>query len=110
VSIWVAAIGLLVWMIQWTLLGEWYRNAVGWRLMGIEVCLELLLVLSCINLADPKFVVEESQRWYGYFSAAVLLLIALIVVQGVIAWELLRQKKKILKKAAADASRTVDSS
>lgn len=109
-SIWIAAIGMLVWMIQWSLQGHWWQNAIGWRLMGIEICFELILILSCIDLAVPGFVIQESKSWYGYFSASVLLLIAVIVVQGVIQWEILRRKKKILRQASADNEQSSDSS
>lgn len=98
--LWGTAIALLIWIIQYSLMEDWWRNAIGIRLVGLAVCVIAIYIPSMMALADPRaFASFGSTLWYHWLVVGILVATFSFATLGVITWDRIhRQQKKLEKK------------
>jgi len=96
---WVLGVGLLVWIIQYTVYGikagyGWWRTVIGRSLIGIAVAFELVLGPSLYVLSNPTSGFIRSTG-YGYLETGNLVFAAVVVL--LIIWGFWRERRRAVK-------------
>jgi hypothetical protein len=94
-ALWISTIGILVWIVQYTVLAKWWKNAIGVTLVGEAIALFLIYLPNILALADPlKFASFAQTRWYLYLSVGIVTGTAVFIVTRIITWEHIRRQRE----------------
>jgi hypothetical protein len=90
----VSSIGIIIWIVQYSLLAKWWKNFIGITLVGEALALFLIYLPSDMALVNPqRFMSFAQTRWYLWLSAGVVVATALFIVTRIFTWESIRRKR-----------------
>jgi hypothetical protein len=93
-AIWAASIGIVIWIVQYSLLARWHRNFIGITMVGEALCILAIFIPSLMALADPADYAHFAQTtWYLWLSAGVVMATALFVFTRIATWEYIRRQR-----------------
>lgn len=94
VALWASAIGILIWVIQYTILAKWWKNFIGITLVGEALCILAIYIPSLMALADPTDFASFAQTsWYLYLGFGIVTATALFIITRIITWEYVRRQR-----------------
>lgn len=97
--LWGTAIALIVWIIQYSVMDDWWRNAIGIRLVGLAACVIVIYIPSMLAGAYPSaFGHFASTLWYHWLAVGIVFSTFSFATLGVITWDRIRRQRKKLEK------------
>ena len=92
--LWGSSALLAVFVIQYSVMADWWRNAIGITIAGEALCLLAIFVPSLLALADPAgFARFATQTWYLLLSVGVVFLTFAFTLTRVVTWERIRRQR-----------------
>lgn len=96
ISQWIAAVGLVSFLMMYTIFASWWKDPVGWVVNIFAVSLVLILIPSLMALADPsEFVHFANSTWYKVLETCNLTFLVAAAITGNVVWVYLHNKKKL---------------
>jgi len=102
-AIWVASIGIVIWVAQYTLLAKWWRSTIGVTMVGEALCILAIFIPTLMALAFPaRYEHFAAARWYLYLSVGVVVASAVFILTRIFTWEYIRRQRgtRVLSPAA----------
>lgn len=97
IAIWLAAIAELVFVIRYTMIAPWWRNPVGSTIVALGICLLVILVPTCIELALPTVEFFRSVTWQ-WVTVTDLLIVPAVAIWRLLYWERVYRLRKQIEK------------
>lgn len=93
--LWGTAIALAVWIGQYWAMEDWWRNAIGIRLVGLAACVIVIYIPSMLALAWPsQFSGFASTTWYHFLAVGIVVATFVFALIGNITWEHIRRSRR----------------
>lgn len=104
ICLWLSAVAIIVWLGQYTMLVDWWKNAPGARgtrwigitIVGLALCLLVIYIPSLMALAWPgRFAGFASTTWYRILAVVIVNASAVFILTRVATWEYLRRQRTV---------------
>lgn len=96
VALWLSAVGIVAWIVQYSVLARWHRNPLGVSLVGMEIAMLAIYAPSLMALADPAdYATFATTRWYLYLTVGIVVATAAFVVTRIAAFEWIRRQRGV---------------
>ena len=95
-AIWVASAGIVVWIVQYTILtkGRNWRDIIGVTLVGEALVILAIYIPTLMALADPvRYAHFATTRWYLYLTVGIVVATAVFIVTRIATWEYIRRQR-----------------
>lgn len=94
-ALWVAGAAIVIWIIQYSFLADWWKHAIGITLIGLALVDLAIYVPPLMALADPRdFAHFAATTWYLCLTVGIVVASAAFVITRIIVWERLRRERK----------------
>lgn len=92
--IWLSSAAIVIWIIQYTILANWYRHVIGITLVGFALVTLAIYIPSLIALADPADMANfASTTWYRWLAICIVVASAGFIITRIAAWERIRRRR-----------------
>lgn len=93
--IWLSSAAIVIWIIQYTVLAQWYRNVIGITLVGFALVTLAIYIPSLIALADPADMAGfAATTWYRWLAICIVTASAAFIITRIAAWERIRRRRE----------------
>lgn len=102
-ALWLASAAIVIWLIQYTMIVDWWRNSPGSRgtrfvgitIAGLAICLLLVYIPSLLALAWPaKFAGFAATTWYHVLALVIVNATVVFMLTRIATWEYLRRQRR----------------
>lgn len=82
---WAITVAIVVFIVLYTWLAQWWKNPFGLSIVLLDVCLLGILIPSLLAMSDASIVLRTT-AWYPWLEACVLVLTTGVTVSRVYVW------------------------
>lgn len=93
-GLWVSGVGIVIWIIQYSILAKWWKNFIGITMVGEALALLLIYIPSLMALVDPvQFMSFSQTHWYLWLSTGIVVATALFIITRIVTWDYIRRQR-----------------
>ena len=94
IAIWISSIGIVIWVVQYSLLSPWWKDTIGITMIGEALIILAIYIPTLLALADPAgFAGFATAGWYLWLTAAIVIAGAVFIVTRIVVWERIRRQR-----------------
>lgn len=107
-ALWWSSAVIVAWVVQYSVLAEWWRNLIGITIVGLAICLLLVYIPSLMALAWPEqFATFAQTVWYKWLAIVIVNATAVFMTTRIWAWEQVRRRRGVTPLLPSDQAKRI---